>query len=172
MYITADGSAAQGIYALDRETGETQWGIPGPNIPEPLVRTEDIVLASYDRYELVAFDATSGDRQWSKAMYDGDLFAPAVGHRRVFSADKETVYALAVESGDVQWEQALDVAGPPLVVGESVVVPTTDRTVGLSIEDGSELWAVSEASSTGYVPVIRGLLYTSGNTVTLRTNCE
>ncbi len=172
VYITADGSAAQGIYALDRETGETQWGTPGPNIPEPLVRTEDVVLASYDRYELVAFDATSGDRQWSKAMYDGDLFAPAVGYRRVFSADKETVYALAVESGDVQWEQALDVAGPPLVVGESVVVPTTDRTVGLSIEDGSELWTLAETAATGRVPISRGLLFTSGNSVTLRTNCD
>ncbi|QSG13459.1 WD40/PQQ-like beta propeller repeat containing protein (plasmid) [Halapricum desulfuricans] len=95
VYITADGSAAQGIYALDRETGETQWGIPGPNIPEPLVRTEDVVLASYDRYELAAFDAADGERRWSKAMYDGGLFAPAVGHSRVFSADEETVYAFA-----------------------------------------------------------------------------
>jgi outer membrane protein assembly factor BamB len=172
VYITADGSAAQGIYALDRETGETQWEIPGPNIPEPLVRVGDIVLASYNRYELAAFDAGNGDRQWSKAMYDGSLFAPAVGHSRVFSADEETVYALAVGGGDVHWEQDLDVAGSPMVVGESVVVPTTDRIVGLSIEDGSDLWALSETSATGCVPVSRGLLYTAGNTVTLRTNCE
>lgn len=172
VYITAAGSANQGVYALDRETGGTQWEIPRPNVPEPLVRAGDIILASYDRYELVAFDAASGKRQWSKAMYDGDLFAPAIGHSRVFSADKETVYTLALENGDVHWEQALDVAGSPLVVGESVVVPTTDRIVGLSIEDGSELWAVSEGSSTGYVPVNDGLLYTSGNTVTLRTNCD
>lgn len=172
VYITADGSAVQGIYALDRETGETQWEIPGPNIPEPLVRTEDVVLASYNRYELVAFDAGSGDRQWSKAMFDDGLFSPAIGHSRVFSADEETVYALAVGSGDVHWERDLDFAGSPMVVGESVVVPTTDRIVGLSIEDGSELWTLSETSATGYVPVSRGLLYTSGNTVTLRTNCD
>ena len=172
VYIAADGSAVQGIYALDRETGETQWEIPGPNIPEPLVRTEDVVLASYDRYELAVFDAGSGDRQWSKAMYDGGLFSPAIGHSRVFSADEETVYTLAVEDGDVHWEQDLDVAGSPMVVGESVVVPTTDRIVGLSIEDGSELWALSETSSTGCVPVSRGLIYTSGNSVTLRTNCD
>jgi len=172
VYLTADGSAAQGIYALDRETGETQWEIPGPNIPEPLVRVGDVVLASYNRYELAAFDAGNGDRQWSKAMYDGSLFAPAVGHSRVFSADEETVYALAVGGVDVHWEQDLDVAGSPMVVGESVVVPTTDRIVGLSIEDGSDLWALSETSATGCVPVSRGLLYTAGNTVTLRTNCE
>ena len=172
VYVTADGSAAQGIYALDRETGETQWEIPGPNVPEPLVRAGNVVLASYDRYEFVAFDAASGERQWSKAIYDGDLFAPAVGDSRVFSADKETVYTLALENGDVHWEQALDVAGSPLVVGGSVVVPTTDRIVGLSIEDGSELWAVSEASSTGCVPVSHGLIHMSGNTVTLRTNCD
>ncbi|MFK5604786.1 outer membrane protein assembly factor BamB family protein [Haloferax volcanii] len=120
----------------------------------------------------MAFDAASGDRQWSKAMYDGGLFLPAVGHNRVFSADEATVYALAVEDGDIHWEQDLDVAGFPMVVGESIVVPTTDRIVDLSIDDGSELWALSETSATGYVPVIRGLLYTSGNTVTLRTNCE
>lgn len=127
---------------------------------------------SYDRYEFMTFDVTSGDRQWSEAMYDSDLFALAVKHRRVFNADKETMYALAVESGDAQWEQTLDVTGPPLAVGESVVAPMTDRTVGLSIEDGSELWAVFEASSMGYVSVIRGLLYASGNTVTLRANYE
>ncbi|SFS87838.1 PQQ-like domain-containing protein [Halostagnicola kamekurae] len=172
VYITADGSAAQGIYALDRETGETQWEITGPNIPEPLVRTEDVVLASYDRYELAAFDAASGDRQWSRAMSDGGLFSPAIGHSRVFSADEETVSALAVEDGDVHWERTLEVDGSPLVVGESVVVPTTDRIMGLSIEDGSELWALSETSATRSVPVSRGLLYTSGNTVTLRTNCD
>ncbi|AQL44688.1 hypothetical protein BV210_18200 (plasmid) [Halorientalis sp. IM1011] len=172
VYITADGSAAQGIYALGRETGETQWEIPGPNIPKPLVRTEDVVLASYDRYELAAFDTRSGDRQWSKAMYDGGLFPPAIGQSRVFSADEETVYALAVENGDVHWVQDLDVAGSPMVVGESVVVPTTDRIVGLSIEDGNELWARSETSATGCVPVGLGLLYTSGNTVTLQTNCD
>lgn len=172
VYITADGSAAQGIYALDRETGETQWKISRPNIPEPLVRTEDVVLASYDRYELAAFDAGSGDRQWSKAMYDGGLFSPAIGHSRVFSADEKAVYALAVADGGIHWDQDLDVAGSPLVVGESVIVPTTDRIVGLSIEDGSELWTLSETSVTGCVPVSQGLLYTSGNTVTLRTNCE
>jgi len=172
VYLTADGSAAKGIYALDRETGETQWKIPGPNIREPLVRAGDVVLASYDRYELVAFDAASGEKQWSKALYAGDLFAPAFAHGRVVSADTETVYTLALEDGDVHWEQALDVAGSPLIVGESVVVPTTDRIVGLSVEDGSELWAVSRTSSTGCIPVSRGLLYTSGNTVTLRTNCD
>jgi len=172
VYITADGSAAQGIYALDRETGETRWEIPGPNIPEPLVRTEDVVLASYDRYELVAFDARSGDRQWSKAMYSGGLFSPAIGQNRVFSADEETVYALPVEGGDLHWEQDLDVAGSPIVVGDSIVVPTTDRIVGLSVEDGTELWTLSERSATGCVPVSRGLLYVAGDTVTLRTNCE
>jgi|GEM_PF-2204741 len=172
VYVTADGSAAQGIYALDRETGETQWEIPGPNIPRPLVRAADIVLASYDRYELVAFDAASGDRRWSKAMYEGRLFPPAVGHGRVFSADEETVYTLAVANGDVQWEQDLDVAGSPVVIGESVVVPTTDQIVGLSTEDGRELWALSEKSATGCVPVSGGLIHTSGNTVTLRTNCD
>ncbi|MFD1643892.1 PQQ-binding-like beta-propeller repeat protein [Halohasta litorea] len=89
VYIAADGSAAQGIYALDRETGESQWEIPGPNIPEPMVRVEDVVLASYDRYELVAFDAASGERQWGKVMYDSDLFAPAVGRSRIFSGTRQ-----------------------------------------------------------------------------------
>lgn len=74
MYITADGSAAQGLYALDRETGEIQWEITGPNIPEPLVRAGDVVLASYTRYESAAFEAADGERQWSTAMYYGDLF--------------------------------------------------------------------------------------------------
>lgn len=172
VYITADSSAAQGIYALDRETGDTQWKIPGPNIPEPLVRAGDVVLASYYRYELVAFDAETGERQWSKAMYDGEPFAPAVGHGRVFSADEATMYAMSLENGGVRWEQNLDVVGSALVVGQSVIVPTRDRIVSLGVEDGSEQWAVSETSATGRVPVGRGLLYASGNTVSLRTNCD
>ncbi|QSG13461.1 WD40/PQQ-like beta propeller repeat containing protein (plasmid) [Halapricum desulfuricans] len=80
--------------------------------------------------------------------------------------------AFAVGGGDVHWEQDLDAAGSPMVVGESIVVPTTDRIVGLSIEDGSDLWAMSETSATGCVPVSWGLIYTSGNTVTLRMNCD
>ncbi|PSP38873.1 hypothetical protein BRC71_04300 [Halobacteriales archaeon QH_7_65_31] len=172
VYVTADGSAAQGIYALDRETGDTRWEIAGPNIPEPLVHAGDLVLASYDRYELVAFDAATGERQWSKAMYDGGVFAPAVGHGRVFSADQATVYALVLEGGDVQWEQELAVAGSPLVVGDSCLVPTTDRLVSLDVDDGSEQWALSETPDDGCVPVGRGLLSASENTVMLRTNCD
>lgn len=172
VYISADGSAAQGIYALDRETGDTQWKIPGPNISEPLVRAGDVVLASYYRYELAAFDAATGQRQWSKAMYDGEPFAPAVGHGRVFSTGEATIYALSMENGDVQWEQGLDVVGSALVVGQSVIVPTRDRIVSLSDEDGSEQWAVSNTSASGCVPVGRGLLYASGNTISLRTNCD
>jgi len=172
VYITADGSAAQGIYALDRETGEPQWEIPGPAIPEPLVRTEDVVLASYDRYEIVAFDAANGERQWGKAMYGDDLFAPAVGHNRIFSADNATVYALAVETGDIHWEQDLDIAGSPFVVGQSVIVPTRDGLVSLHVEDGSEQWTMSGGPDGGCIPVERGLLYASENTVNLQTNCE
>lgn len=172
VYVTADGSAAQGIYVLDRETGDTLWEIAGPNIPEPVVRAGGLVLASYDRYELVAFDAADGERQWSKAMYDGGVFASAVGHGRVFSADQETVYALALESGDVQWEQELAVAGSPWIVGNSCLVPTTNRLVSLDVEDGSEQWALSETPDDGCVPVGRGLLSASENTVRLRTNCE
>jgi outer membrane protein assembly factor BamB len=172
VYITADGSAAQGIYALDRETGETQWEIPGPNVPEPLVRAGNVVLASYDQYELVAFDAACGERQWSNAMYDGDLFAPSVAQSLVFSADDGTVYASALGNGDVHWEQNFDVAGSPLIVGKSVVVPTHDRLVGLHVEDGREIWTGSATPAAGYVPVERGVLFASDNTVTLRTNCE
>lgn len=62
MYITADSSAAQGIYALDRKTGETQWEITDPNIPEPLVRVGEIILASYNRYEIAKFDTADGER--------------------------------------------------------------------------------------------------------------
>lgn len=172
VYVAADGSAAQGIYALDRESGETLWAIPGPSVSEPLVRAGDALLASYHRYELAAFDANGGERQWSKATYEGRVFAPAVGHGRVFSADGGTVYALALESGDTHWDAALDVAGPPVLVGESVVVPTRSGMGSLHVADGSERWTSAEVSGTERVPVEGGLLYAAENSVTVRTNCD
>lgn len=110
-------------------------------------------------------------RRWSKAVYDGDVFAPAVGHGRAFSADAGTVYAHALETGDLSWERDLPAAGSPLLVGQSTVVPTRERLVSLHAADGTEQWAVSETSATARVPVGSGLLAASGNTVSLRTNC-
>ncbi|MFD1643893.1 PQQ-like beta-propeller repeat protein [Halohasta litorea] len=72
----------------------------------------------------------------------------------------------------MHWEQDLDITGSPLVVGQSVVVPTRDGLVSLHVEDGSEQWTTSETPDGGCIPVGRGLLYASENTVYLQTNCE
>lgn len=172
VYVSAQGSAAQGVYALDRTSGETLWSTPGPDIPAPFVRAGDVVLGSYREYELAAFDVETGESQWSQAIHGGRLFAPAVADNRVFSADLETVYALTLENGEIVWEEELPVEGAPLVVGDSIMVPSQDGLVGLSIDDGTELWTVSESPDTACVPVERGLVYASENSVTLRTNCN
>ncbi|MCD2205133.1 PQQ-binding-like beta-propeller repeat protein [Halobacterium sp. KA-6] len=172
VYVSAQGSAMQGVYALDRDSGETLWSIPGPDIPAPFVRAGDVVLGSYREYELAAFDVETGKSQWSQAIHGGRLFAPAVADDRVFSADRETVYALSLGRGESDWETELTVRGVPLVVGNSVVVPTQDGLVGLSIEDGTERWTISESPDTACVPVENGLIYAVENSVTLRTTCK
>lgn len=172
VYVSAQGSAAQGIYALDRDSGETLWSTSGPDIPAPFVRAGDVVLGSYREYELAAFDVETGESQWSQAIHDGELFAPAVADGRVFGADRGTVYALALENGAVDWEEEIAVEGAPSVVGDSVIVPAQDGIVGLDVNDGSERWTVSESPATACLPIEHGLLSISQSSVTLRTNCD
>ena len=172
VYLSAQGSAAEGIYALDRDSGETAWSTPGPSIPHALVRAGDLVLASYRRYEVVAFDAESGERQWSYPTHGGRLITPAVAEGRVISAGRERVAALSLADGSEQWTRAYAVGGPPLLVGSTVVLPTRDGLVGLDAASGDERWSTDGSTGVGYVPVENGLLYTDGTTVALRTNCD
>ncbi|MBP1987987.1 PQQ-binding-like beta-propeller repeat protein [Halolamina salifodinae] len=171
VYLSAEGSAAEGIYALDRGSGETAWSIPGPSIPHALVRAADLVLASYRRYEVAAFDAGSGERRWSQPIHGGRLFPPAVAEGRVISAGRERVVALSLADGGEQWTRAYSVSGAPLLVGSTVILPTRDGLVGLDAASGDERWSADGTPGTGYMPVENGLLSTDGDSVSLRTNC-
>jgi len=172
VYVTVSGSAAQGLYALDRESGDTVWAIPGPDIPNPPVRTGGVVLGSYREHELAAFDAETGESQWSQAMHGGRVFPPAVGADRIFSADEETVYALGLDGGETDWEADVSVAGAPLVVGDCVFVPIQDGLVGLAASDGAQRWRVSLSPDTACVPVEGGFLFGEGSSVTLQTDAD
>lgn len=171
VYLTAQGSAAQGIYALDRGSGETQWSIRGPDIPNALVRAGDLVLASYRQYELAAFDADDGERRWSQSIHGGRLFPPAVAAGRAIIAGREGVVVVSLSDGSEQWTREYAVAGAPLLVSSTVVLPTRGGLVGLDAASGDEEWSAGGTRGTGYVPVENGLLSRDGGTVSLWTNC-
>ena len=64
VYVTVTSSSDRGIYALNRLHGEIDWSVPGPRATRAPVRTGSLLLVPV-RYELLAFDAETGERRWS-----------------------------------------------------------------------------------------------------------
>lgn len=171
VYLSALGSAAEGVYALERDSGAVEWSVSGPNIPTAMTQATDHLFGCYSEHELAAFSLDGDGSQWSYPLHSGELVAPAVAVDQVVAADQRTIAAVTPSDGNQQWKQSLDVQGPPVIAGSSVLVPVAGGIVGLNRESGEELWTMSEKTDSLCVPIESGFLYTSGNSVTLQTNC-
>lgn len=124
------------------------------------------LLFIYGRNKLHALDPTTFDIQWSvewdylnhsmgpirKQTATQHLQAHSMypivtcdGSDSIYFAVKSTVKRIKKESGDVVWTSSTseDIVTRPTYAGSSVVVGTANRTIGISVEDGSKLWNIS-----------------------------
>lgn len=113
----------------------------GSLLVPPVVEGSDVFVSMSDR--LVALDVTTGATAWTLELENPVLERPAVSRERVFVSDSTgQLTSLDRETGERQWKVPVGPTRTPVVAGETVVVASVDRLVGLSVVDGSQRWVV------------------------------
>ncbi|SFP37085.1 PQQ-binding-like beta-propeller repeat protein [Halolamina sp. R1-12] len=170
-YVAVTSSSDRGIYALNRSHGEVNWSIAGPRATRAPVRTGSLLLVPTP-YELLAFDAETGERQWS---------TPTPADRRTFRspagtgagpvvADGAAIHRLDPETGDLGWSVDFDGVGRPAVVGDAVLASNGEATRALELGDGSERWRLDDVSLVA--PLGNGVLVRREDELIACTACE
>lgn len=174
VYVAVSSSRERGLYALSRKDGSLLWEVRGPRVESMLVTAGDSLLASYFRYELVAFDDTTGERRWSRGFESSRVSPPAVTGDLAVVAGSETLHGLDTATGAERWSLDCDpVTSQPTVAGDTVVVPSAGELIGCSVSDGERRWTVEGGSGVPVVPVGQGFVYTpETDTVAAHTRCQ
>ncbi|WP_053946904.1 PQQ-binding-like beta-propeller repeat protein [Halolamina sediminis] len=171
VYVTVTSSSDRGIYALNRRDGETEWLVEGPRASRAPVRVGSLLLVPTE-YELLAFDATTGDREWS---------TPTPANRRTFRSPAGTESGLVVSdgtvlhrldpgTGELGWSVDAETVGRPIVVGDSVVVSADGAVVAFELDDGSERWRLDRTSLVA--PLANGVVVRREDELIACTACE
>lgn len=141
------GTSAQGLYALDRASGQTRWTIATANkavLARPLVADGAAYFGGEDK-KLRAVEVNSGRVLWefptegwiwaSPALADGRLYLGAMDHR---------LYCLDADSGQKLWqfEAGGAIAGTPAVGEGMVFFGSFDSSLyALDAASGEQKWS-------------------------------
>jgi outer membrane protein assembly factor BamB len=171
VYVTVTSSSDRGIDALDRGNGEVLWSAEGPRAFQSPVRVGSLLLVPVD-YELLAFDAATGERRWSTPTpADRRAFlSPAGRGQRLAVSDGWAVHALDRETGDLGWSVEFEGVGRPIVIGDTVVVSDGTAVVALDLADGSERWRLDRVSLVA--PLANGVVVRRDDELVACTACE
>lgn len=169
------GTDDRRLTAIDLTDSSTRWShdLPGRLGAAPAIDGDRVVVAGVDG-EVAAYDLATGDETWSRGLEGGHLAGPAVSDGRVHVADDTGVlYALAGDSGAVEWEErTVYYPSEELAVGNGALLSVGDavRLEAYDLEDGAERWSV-ELDGADVAPVIVGdrvVTVDDGVTVTVR----
>lgn len=141
------GTLGHTVYAVDLADGKERWRMPldGAVVGTPLVLNGTVYVGALDR-NFYALDAENGGEKW---RFEGDGWfwaAPVARDGVIYAATLQgSVYALD-QSGQQLWSIPAEATGPivaaPVVLADSVVVATTEKTVHqFSRVDGREEWS-------------------------------
>lgn len=172
VYVTVTSSSDRGIYALDRYTGEIEWSVEGPRAFRDPVRVGSLLLVPVE-YELLAFDAETGERQWSTPTpADRKAFLPPAGtEAQLVVTDAWEIHGLDPETGDLGWSVPAKDVGRPIVIGDTVLASGGGNgIVAHDLADGSERWQVEDGLLVA--PLRNGVLTREDGELVAYTACE
>ncbi len=91
--------------------------------------------------KLMAFDADSGQRLWQTDPLPVTVLSPAAGGDSLFCHSGDAVLRLDLATGREYWRTQVGGPGMPLIVFHKVVMCVARKqVVGLSTDDGRQLW--------------------------------
>jgi outer membrane protein assembly factor BamB len=163
LYVAAEARFHGHVFALDPQTGETQWTTAltyAFSLSAPAVAGGIVVVGSGDG-NVYALDSATGEVKWTFPTDFGVFTSPTVLHRRVFvSSNDEYLYALSLATGAMVWRRGLGNsaggASPATVDGLVYAGSEFGHTaLALDADTGAKRWSrnlVPESLGSG--PVI------------------
>jgi hypothetical protein len=155
--VAGDG----GIVAFDRVSGQRTWRFDAPDGDDAGVflgaADAELVVAGSPAGRVYAVDAVSGALRWLRAVADGQrrvVFPPVhaggsiVASFTSFDGPLSGGLVSLDRAGRRRWihrfEKGAGAAGPPVVVGDQVVVARTDGGIdAIGSATGRRLWALA-----------------------------
>lgn len=145
VYVEND---ADGVHALDRETGELVWNAT-PRFGTISAAAEgQVFLVDEDDHadQLIALDGSTGETNWDWEHWtlSGDVAAPPTVHDGILyvptEGENDAVYAVEADTGFAQWRTPFndDVELRPAVTDDRIYV-ASGHTVYALDESGHEL---------------------------------
>ncbi len=165
VYAAAEDA---GLYAIDRETGQTKWHKkwPGQAANTVVVDDENTVLVTVGSV-LCALDATTGLELWNRqVLLDSSRSGPVIANDGTIYAGGSKLSALSPE-GELLWEYdcGSNIENTPLIGSDGVIyVGTQNGKVCAVNSDGTEKWEFPALVNIGAIAsspsmTIDGTLY-------------
>ena len=118
------------IIALNRTSGDQEWtetlsGTVSYTDITAVSKEKLVLVPEYSREDaaLTAFDATTGEQQWSTPLAGHAVDAPAVQDDGVFVAAESELYRLDITDGSQVWSESVeDTALGPRVTAEGILL--------------------------------------------------
>lgn len=166
---TGDGTIgenpANGIYALELETGRLLWHVPVAYgaISSPAV-VAGVVYVVDRKATLYAIEAAIGRERWSVSVSGTATSSPAVVQDTVYVTIRGQaqspgggVFAFSAGTGVPIWRQAVVEPSSPAVSGGVVYVGTRDGTLtAFDARDGSTRWSIQVDGAVAAPTVVPG----------------
>ena len=147
------------LFALDAETGDTQWTYQGIiesarmlTLPAPAVVNE-VVIAPFSSGELVALQVQNGSVLWQDALSGGGRLTPLASLNDIASgpvvadgfviasAQSGAMNAFDLRTGQRVWSQPAGTLSFPWIAGDFVYAATTNgEIICMSKLDGQLVW--------------------------------
>jgi outer membrane protein assembly factor BamB/predicted phosphodiesterase len=165
------------LVAVDMLSGEEIWRHPtGAEVKGTPAIGDGRVVVLTSNGNVVAFDAMTGEHQWSTALGDSadrrDLTSPTIFDQVVYAGGPAVSAALDLATGAVIWERSLGsdwlatIYSSPAVSGSHVVFGLYSGLHVLDRSTGATIWSRSQDDRETYrSPAIAGgVLYGAGDT--------
>nr|WP_101352095.1 PQQ-binding-like beta-propeller repeat protein [Haloarcula taiwanensis] len=149
---------ANRIIVLDRTSLNEKWRntVGNSAYPSGVCRLNDTLHIGFANF-FAGFAVADGTIQYRAPLnvgypvtYQGDLVADV--DRELRRLDPGTL--------EYEWSVGSEVAGRPVIVGENVIVPTTDGLLCASVRDGQQRWSRTLENDSGFTPEL--LVYQGG----------
>jgi outer membrane protein assembly factor BamB len=148
------------IYSLFASTGQLNWHYKtGRNIKSNLLFYNDIFyfITEENRSWLYGLLAADGNILFKVPLESGHISAPIFRRNHIFLVDNTKIKAIESDSGQVSWEQELNLNYEfyPVANNDFLVVLSKDNVLFvLNIVDGSILWEKKIDQEVLYTPII------------------
>lgn len=187
VYTAQGGPEEFRLFALNKETGETDWSIQGPanicslNNGTIYTTSSNNPEVSDSPAELFSIDSADGKINWRTEIpaRPGGFHPPAIADGIVYLGTKENgnLYAYNADSGNLEWTYKTlsgAIKGTPTIAGDHVYFGTGwDGNVHcISRDDGTRKWTYSIGEIALTPTVTDGIVYVGSNSGSIHALTE